>query len=156
MIRAIFLSLTMIFTVMAGSGFAVEPDEVLSDPVLESRAREISKILRCPVCQGETIDDSHADKAKDMRIYVRDMLLEGHSDAVVIEKVVAGFGEEVLFEPKREGWNLVLWGAGPLLLLVGGFAGWTYIRNRQTADNDGLSADEETRLAELMKDADPD
>lgn len=132
--------------------WAVEPDEVLKDPALEARAREISQILRCPVCQGENIDDSHADKAKDIRIYVRDMLLEGYDDAAVIEKVVAGFGEEVLFEPKREGWNLLLWGAGPLMLIFGGVAGARYVRARQKSSGDGLSAAEETRLAELMKD----
>ncbi len=150
--RWIAILLTCVFWV--GPGFAVEPDEVLADPILEERAREISKVLRCPVCQGETIDDSHADKAKDMRIYVRDMLLQGHSDDVVIDKVVAGFGEEVLFKPKHEGWNIVLWGAGPVMLILGSLGGWTYVRSRQAAGADVLSAAEEERLAELMNSRD--
>ncbi|WP_444463255.1 cytochrome c-type biogenesis protein [Rhodobacter capsulatus] len=97
---------------------AVQPDEVLSDPGLEARARQISQVLRCPVCQGENIDESNAGVSRDLRLAVRDRLVAGDSDAQVIDYIRARFGEYVLFEPERRGANLILYWIGPAVLVV--------------------------------------
>ena len=131
---------------------AVQPDEVLSDPALEARAREISRTLRCPVCQGESIDDSNAGISRDLRLYVRERLVEGDTDAQVITAVSDRFGEFVLFEPPMRGANWVLYLAGPGLLLAGLGLSVAYIRSRRAgAPDKPLSAEEEARLAALLK-----
>lgn len=131
---------------------AVQPDEVLSDPALEARAREISRALRCPVCQGESIDDSNAGISRDLRLYVRERLVAGDTDAQVIAAVSDRFGEFVLFEPPMRGANWVLYLAGPGLLLAGLGLSAGYIRSRRTgAPEAPLSAEEEARLAALLK-----
>jgi len=131
--------------------FAVQPDEMLADPALEVRAREISRSVRCPVCQGESIDDSNARISRDLRIIIRERLVAGDSDAEVLEFLVARYGEFVLFDPPKRGVNLVLWLAGPAMLLGGGAIAVTAIRRRRGGTEEGLSAEEQARLDEILK-----
>jgi cytochrome c-type biogenesis protein CcmH len=133
---------------------AVQPDEVLSDPALEARARVLSKDLRCLVCRNENIDDSNAELARDLRLLVRERLVAGDSDEEAIAFIVDRYGEYVLLNPTTDGANLVLWIAGPLMLLLGGGVAGFYLRRRQTAkpaSADALSEAEEQRLAEILK-----
>ena len=132
--------------------FAVQPDEVLDDPTMEARARAISAGLRCPVCQGESIDDSNAAISRDLRLVVRERIMAGDTDAQVIDFVVSRYGEFVLFNPKPEGANLILWLAGPTLMLLGGLGAFAYVRRRgqAVAPVDGLTVDEQARLRDLM------
>ena len=133
---------------------AVQPDEMLDDPKLEERAREISGGLRCLVCRNESIDDSNADLARDMRLLVRERLVAGDSNEEVVQYIVDRYGEYVLLTPKATGSNLVLWLAGPLMLLLGGVIGALYLRGRgqasEVARKDVLSQDEAERLREIM------
>lgn len=141
----------LLWLVLAGSAFAVEPGEMLDDPVLEERARDLSKGLRCLVCRNESIDESHAELARDLRILVRERLVEGDSDEEVIDFLVSRYGEYVLLTPQANGVNLILWIAGPVLLLGGLAIAFTYLRRRGDGDTPkGLSQEEETRLAELL------
>jgi cytochrome c-type biogenesis protein CcmH len=130
--------------------WAVQPDEMLADPVLESRAREISRDIRCPVCQGETIDDSNAPISRDLRLIIRERLVAGDTDAEVVDYIVARYGEGVLFNPPAEGANLVLWLAGPALLLAGVAVALAAGRRRMVTET-ALSTDEEARLQEILK-----
>ncbi len=133
--------------------FAVQPDEMLQDQALEARARAISRDLRCPVCQGESIDDSNAPISRDLRLVVRERLVAGDTDAEVIDYVVARFGEFVLFNPVARGANLVLWLAGPGLLLLGLGGAYLYVRRRAVpVPDDTLTEAEAARLETLMKD----
>lgn len=134
---------------LVGPAFAVEPDEVLQDPVLEQRARSISAGLRCLVCQNQSIDDSDADLAKDLRIVVRERLLAGDADSEVLEYVVARYGEFVLLKPTFAGHNLVLWLTAPILFVIGALALITVQRNRKTKLA-ALSKEEEATLAKLL------
>ena len=139
---------------IAAPVLAVEPDEILQDPLLEARARDISKGLRCLVCRNENIDDSHAELARDLRILVRERLVDGDSDNEVIDFVVDRYGEYVLLQPKSGGSNLILWAMGPLMLLMSGFIAMIYLRGRSKSVADGeagLSDEEKTRLREIMK-----
>jgi len=138
---------------LAGPAIAVQPDEVLGDPALEARARAISQTLRCPVCQGENIDESNAPISRDLRLAVRERLVAGDSDAEVVDYIVTRFGEFVLFEPRAAGVNLVLWIAGPLMLLaaLGGAA--VYLRRRSAtpeATPAALTEAEQARLKEIL------
>ncbi len=121
---------------------AVQPDEMLADKTLEARARDISRTLRCPVCQGENIDDSNAPISRDLRLYVRERLTNGDSDAQVIDAVTTRFGEFVLFEPRARGANLILWLAGPAMALIGLLVAWLYIRRRTGGAMAGTDAAE--------------
>lgn len=146
--------LSVLAIVAAQGAFAVQPDEVLSDPALESRARAIGQVLRCPVCQGETIDESSAPISRDLRLYVRERLTAGDSDPQVIDAVTARFGEYVLFEPKAQGANLILYWAGPVMALIALVGAALYLRARRSAVGAPavLSADERARLDALMRD----
>ncbi|MGH1354189.1 MAG: cytochrome c-type biogenesis protein [Thalassovita sp.] len=140
---------------MAVPAYAVQPDEILDDPALETRAREISKDLRCLVCRNESIDDSNAELARDLRILVRERLVEGDSNAEVVDYVVDRYGEYVLLKPLTGGVNWVLWGAGPLMLILALGLGATYVRRRASATElptQELSSEEQERLSEIMKD----
>jgi cytochrome c-type biogenesis protein CcmH len=136
---------------------AVQPDEIMSDPVKESRARDLSRELRCMVCQNQSIDDSEAPLARDLRLLVRERIAAGDSDAQVIDFLVARYGEFVLLKPRLEPHTLLLWLWPPLALAGGGFALWMHSRRRAksaTADDLSLSkltADEEARLERLME-----
>ncbi|SEM79646.1 cytochrome c-type biogenesis protein CcmH [Gemmobacter aquatilis] len=145
------LILAFCLSLLAAPAFAVQPDEVLPDPALEARAREISQMLRCPVCQSENIDDSNADISRDLRLLVRERLVAGDSDAAVLDYVVDRYGEYVLFRPDTRGSNLLLWGAGPGMLLIGGGLALAYVRRRRQAAPAALTAEEEARLAEILK-----
>jgi cytochrome c-type biogenesis protein CcmH len=129
---------------------AVQPDEMLADPALEARARDISRDIRCPVCQGETIDDSNAPIARDLRLIIRERLVAGDSDQAVVDYIVARYGEGVLFNPPPQGVNLVLWLAGPALLLAGIGVAVAAGRRRVVPDVT-LSAEEEDRVREILK-----
>ncbi|MFN7222487.1 MAG: cytochrome c-type biogenesis protein [Paracoccaceae bacterium] len=133
--------------------YAVQPDEMLADPALEARARGISRDLRCPVCQGESIDDSNAPISRDLRLVVRERIMAGDTDAQVVDFVVSRYGEFVLFNPRAEGPNLILWLAGPGLLLIGLGMAAVYIRRRgqASAPEAVLSKDEEARLRDLLQ-----
>ncbi|KUJ85847.1 cytochrome C biogenesis protein CcdA [Ruegeria marisrubri] len=139
--------LVLIFMLMAGPLFAVQPDEVLDDPVLEERARELSKGLRCLVCRNESIDDSNAELARDLRLLVRERLVAGDSDEEAIAYIVDRYGEYVLLKPTTSGANWVLWLAGPAMMLVAAFMGWRFVRNRSTA----RAAPVEAKLTESEK-----
>lgn len=141
-ILALFLTVTPVW--------AVQPDEILADPGLEARARAISHDIRCPVCQGETIDDSNAPIARDLRLIVRERLVAGDSDAAVVDFIVARYGEGVLFNPPAKGVNLLLWFAGPALLLVG-IAVALMAGRRRVVPEVTLSADDEARVREILK-----
>ncbi|MXX89214.1 MAG: cytochrome c-type biogenesis protein CcmH [Boseongicola sp. SB0677_bin_26] len=141
----------LLLTLIAGAAWAVEPDEMLDDPARESRARDISKGLRCLICRNESIDESDADLARDLRLLVRERIVEGDSDKEVVAFVVERYGEYVLLNPQRKGINLVLWAAAPVLLLTGLAAARIFlVRRRRSASPDALTAAERARLAELM------
>ncbi|MBU3029307.1 cytochrome c-type biogenesis protein [Paracoccus marinaquae] len=136
------------------AALAVQPDEVLDDPVLEGRARQISQKLRCPVCQGENIDESNAAISRDLRLYVRERLVAGDDDTQVVDAVVDRFGEFVLFEPRARGGNLVLWLAGPAMALIALLIAWRFMRGRAAAAAPPavtLSEAERSRLDEIMR-----
>lgn len=141
----------LVLMLIAGAAWAVEPGEILDDPALESRARDISKGLRCLICRNESIDESDADLARDLRLLVRERIVEGDSDEEVVAFVVERYGEFVLLSPRREGINLVLWAAAPILLLAGlAAAGIFLVRRRSAASPDALTPAERARVAELM------
>lgn len=145
--------LILTLCLLAAPVWAVEPDEILDDPALEERARELSKGLRCLVCRNESIDESNADLAKDMRILVRERLTAGDTDAQVIEFLVERYGEFVLLSPTARGANLALWLAGPVLFLLGSGIAIAYLRRRATPTApEALSEAERARLEELMRD----
>jgi cytochrome c-type biogenesis protein CcmH len=129
--------------------WAVQPDEMLADPALEARARDISRDIRCPVCQGETIDDSSAPISRDLRIIIRERLVAGDTDAEVVDYIVARYGEFVLYNPRATGSNLILWLAGPVLLLAGiGVA--VASQRRRVVPEAALTETEEARLKEIL------
>ncbi len=143
--------LVMLLLVWAGIAQAVEPGEVLSDPVLEDRARSISQGLRCLQCRNESIDESNAGIAKDLRLLVRARLVEGDSDTEVMDYIVARYGEYVLLRPNGLGTNLVLWLAGPALFLTT-LAGLLAVQRRSklNALPQGLSEEEEKEIEKLL------
>ena len=152
------LSLAMCFLISIWTypTIAVNPDEILADTMLESRAREISKGLRCLVCQNQSIDDSDADLAKDLRLLVRERLSAGDSNEKVIQFVVSRYGNFVLLNPPFKISTLALW-LGPLIIILGGLItigiffkrrGTTNIQNQQSKP---LSRDEIRRLDEILK-----
>jgi cytochrome c-type biogenesis protein CcmH len=142
--------LIFIFCLLAAPVFAVEPSELLDDPVLEARARVLSQGLRCPVCQNETIDESHAALAQELRVVLRERIVAGDSDAQVVDYMVARYGEFVLLRPDARGANLILWLAAPIMLLLALWVAWITIR-RRTDVAPPLSSDEEATLAEILK-----
>jgi cytochrome c-type biogenesis protein CcmH len=130
---------------------AVQPDEILNDPALEARARALSHELRCMVCQNQSIDDSDAPLARDLRILVRERLSAGDSDGQVIDFLVARYGEFVLLKPRFAWHTLVLW-LSPFVLVVIGAIGFVRAGRRpRTATAQQLSAAEEARVAALIR-----
>jgi len=134
--------------------FAVQPDEILADPVLESRARDLSRGLRCLVCRNENIDDSNASLARDLRILLRERLTAGDTDTQAVAFIVDRYGEFVLLSPTSGGANLILWWAGPAMMAAGLGISALYLRGRRTAaePETALSPAESTRLSEILKD----
>jgi cytochrome c-type biogenesis protein CcmH len=132
---------------------AVTPDEMLKDPALEARARHLSQELRCMVCQNQSIDDSEASLAHDLRVLVRDRLKAGDSDSQVLNYLVARYGEFVLLKPRFELSTLLLWGLPPLALLAGLVGVVVALRRRRavSTEPEALSAAEQRRLATLVE-----
>jgi cytochrome c-type biogenesis protein CcmH len=152
--RRMTLRATLLMVLLSvGPAWAVQPDEVLADPALESRARAISTGLRCLVCRNETIDDSDASLARDLRLLLRERLTAGDTDAQAVAFIVDRYGEYVLLNPTRDGVNLILWLAGPAMLLTGLGVATLYLRRRRpTAAPDAPLSDAEVkRLAEILE-----
>ncbi len=155
-----FLSLVLMATAFMllsqQSVRAVEPSEILDDPKLEARARALSKNLRCLVCQNESIDESNADLAKDLRILLRERLKAGDTDEEAVQYLVDRYGEYVLLKPRFASHTLVLWIGPFLVLLIGAYALWRARRKVATAPaakkvEADLSEEERKRLEELLK-----
>ena len=145
------IRLLLLMLVLASPVWAVEPDEMLPDPAQEARARELSKELRCLVCRNETIDDSHATVARDLRLFLRERIAAGDSDEQAMAAIVARYGEYVLLKPTTGGANLLLWLAGPVLLLLGAILAFATLRRRAAApETAALTAAEESRIQELL------
>lgn len=151
------IALALMLTAHAAApAFAVLPDEVLDDPALEARARAISVNLRCLVCQNQSIDDSNADLARDLRVLVRERLVVGDSDEQVIDYIVSRYGEFVLLKPRLSLHNLVLWIA-PFGFLVGGGAAILFaLRGRRRAEAQMLSAREIEALDKILHESEPE
>ena len=133
--------------------YSVEPNEVLSDPTLEERARNISKDLRCLVCQNESIDESNASLAKDLRILVRERLVAGDSDDEVLNFIVDRYGEFALLNPRSDGFNLILWLSGPLMLIIALIISFTFIKSSRKSERHtttGLSDHEKRELSKIV------
>ena len=138
------------------ASWAVQPDEMLTNPVLEARARALSKNLRCMVCQNESIDDSEAPLAHDLRVLVRERIKAGNSDQQVLDFLVARYGEFVLLKPPLSWHTVALWGLPPAALLIGALVIIADLRRRrmgQPGEEANLSAAEEARLAKLLRDS---
>ena len=152
MIRAFFAFLILALALATDPAHAVQPDEVLPDPALEARAREISRELRCLVCRNQSIDDSDADLARDLRLLVRERLRTGDSDAEVVAYVRARYGDFVLLRPPVGVATLLLWGGPLLILLLGGFTAARFYRTRGRGEpqTTPLSGDERKRLDALL------
>lgn len=153
-IAAAVLAATLVLGAMPAR--AVLPDEIMSDPAKEARARELSKELRCMVCQNQSIDDSEAPLARDLRLLVRERISAGDSDRQVIDFLVARYGEFVLLKPRLNEHTLVLWLTPPLALLLGAFGLWRLGRRKASPavggedSGTGLSSDEQARLDRLL------
>lgn len=148
LLLSLFLSLHM------APAYAVNPDEILADPALEQRARTLSAGLRCMVCQNESIDDSNAELARDLRILVRDRLTAGDSDADVLNYVVDRYGEFVLLKPRLNTRTVLLWSFPAVLLLIGGVSLWLFSRRKGAAPiiDAPLTKAEQERLGQILKD----
>jgi cytochrome c-type biogenesis protein CcmH len=147
--RALLLLLALLL--VPPPALAVEPDEILADPALEARARALSQIVRCVVCQNESIDSSGADIARDLRLLIRERLVAGDSDQQVLDYLVARYGNFILLEPPLEPSTLLLWAAPALVLLLGGALVVVVLRQRRRAAEPApLSAEEERRLGDLL------
>ncbi len=157
--RWLRLIVVLLLLVPASHAAAVQPDEILKDPAQEARARVLSKQLRCMVCQNQSIDDSDAPLARDLRILVRERLQAGDSNSQVLDFLVQRYGEFVLLQPRLHWRTALLWLAAPILLIGGGLILFLMARRRRgaaavdTAGPQGgaLTADEERRLAGLVK-----
>jgi len=147
--------IVIIFVLFATAVMAVEPHETLSDRKLEERARDISKGLRCPVCQNESIDESSAEIAADLRVLVRERLVAGDSNQEVVDFMVTRYGEFVLLKPSAFGVNILLWAITPLMLLIALVIGALFIRVHSALpgkiQDEGLSDAEKAELEKLLK-----
>ena len=146
------IALALLLLVFAFPAFAVDPSEVLPNPALETRAREIGRALRCVVCQNQSIDDSNAEVARDMRRAVRERLVAGDNDAAVFDFMVARYGDYVLLNPPFKARTLILWLGAPLVLLIAGSALLLAARRRKAVvAPQPLSDEEQRRLDSLLK-----
>ncbi|MEM9786909.1 MAG: cytochrome c-type biogenesis protein [Pseudomonadota bacterium] len=141
--------LVVICALLTGPVWAVEPDEILDDPVLEERARDLSQGLRCPVCQNESIDESNATLARELRILLRERLVAGDTDAQAVDFIVARYGEFVLLRPDASGANLILWIAAPAMFIIALGIGITAIRRKKAAPT-ALSDEEKAELEKIL------
>ena len=151
--RRLTLIALLVALAAPGAALAVQPDEILKDSALEARARSLSSELRCMVCQNQSIDDSEAPLAKDLRMLVRERLTKGDSDRQVLDFIVARYGEFVLLKPRFELRTLALWGLPPAALIAGMIGLIVALRRRKTAAAElaPLSAAEQQRLATLVE-----
>ena len=140
--------LVLLALCVAAPALAVQPSEMLKDPELEARARALSSELRCLVCQNESIDDSDADLARDIRLLIRERITKGESNTQVRDFLVSRYGDFILLKPPLKLSTALLWFSAPLTFLLGGLAIWIASR-RRPAPSAPLTADEERRLAEL-------
>ena len=150
--RRLFASLALAVA-LAAPAHAVEPGEMLKDPALEARARNVSEGLRCLVCQNESIDESHADLARDIRLLVRQRLLAGDSNGQIKDYLVARYGQFILLKPPFETQTLLLWGTPLIVLVLGGIGIAFATRGRKVLARDParpLSEAEQRRLDELL------
>jgi cytochrome c-type biogenesis protein CcmH len=150
-------AIAIVFILLASApAHAVLPDEVLADPVLESRARALSKNIRCLVCQNQSIDNSNADLARDLRILVRERLKSGDSDRQILDFLIARYGDFIMLKPPFKGITFLLW-FGPAIVFVASVSGlFVYFRRRRSAlaepsdSKPSLSSAERDRLASLL------
>lgn len=150
--RAVTLALMLAVALpVAGPVLAVQPHEMLDDPALEARARALSKGLRCLVCRNENIDDSDAQLAADLRVLLRERLVAGDTDEEAVAFLVDRYGEYVLLNPPATGVNLLLWVAGPAMLLAGVGIAFATFRRRGQVRAEELSEAERARLTEILK-----
>jgi cytochrome c-type biogenesis protein CcmH len=145
-----------LFLSLAAPAFAVQPDEVLKDPAMEARAREISKELRCLVCQNQSIDDSNAPLARDLRVLVRERLVAGDDNTGVLGYITARYGDYVLLRPPFKASTYVLWIGPVVVLLLGGLGAALFLRGRNRAVTAGdpeapLTPEERARLDKLLR-----
>ena len=143
----------LLFTLAStGAALAVQPDEMLKDPALEARARSLSSELRCLVCQNQSIDDSEAPLARDLRLLVRERLTQGDSDKQVLDFLVSRYGQFVLLRPRLEMETVLLWGLPPAALIAGAIGLFATLRRRNKAivEATPLNDDEQRRLSALV------
>jgi cytochrome c-type biogenesis protein CcmH len=150
--RRLLLAFTLLLALAPTASFAVRPDEMLKDPALEARARHLSEELRCMVCQNQSIDDSEAPLAHDLRVLVRQRLEAGDSDRQVLDYLVARYGDFVLLRPPFKPETLLLWGLPPVALAIGLGALILMARRRKPVPTavEALSAEEQARLSTLV------
>jgi len=145
--------LALIVLLLASPAWAVQPEEMLADPVLEARAQALDHALRCVQCRSESLASSNAQWASDARIMVRELLEQGATDDAVKTFFVDRYGEVVLMQPNAQGGNALLWAAGPLMLLLAAGMGLFYVRGRarqSVAQDAGLSEQEQDRLRQIL------
>jgi cytochrome c-type biogenesis protein CcmH len=151
--KLIFAAIGFVIALGLSSAHAVQPDEIMNDPAKEARARDLSRELRCMVCQNQSIDDSEAPLARDLRLLVRERIAAGDSNSQVLDFLVARYGEFVLLKPRFERQTLLLWSVPPLVLLGGGLALWMHSRRRgkgrQDPESSALTPEEEAQLKQL-------
>jgi cytochrome c-type biogenesis protein CcmH len=152
------IAFTFFLFCVAAPAFAVQPDEILKDPALEARARTLSRELRCMVCQNQSIDDSEAPLARDLRILVRQRLEAGDSDRQVLDFLVARYGDFVLLRPPLQRDTLLLWFLTPAALIAGAIGLFVMARRRKvaTAEPVALSAEEQRKLSTLVRPSGPE
>jgi cytochrome c-type biogenesis protein CcmH len=152
--RNLFLGMLVVLTLFTWCAHAVTPDEGLQDPALETRARAISQLLRCVVCQNQSIDDSNAPLARDLRVIVRERLVSGDTDRQAIDFIVHRYGNFVLLNPPMQLDTLALWGGPALFLLIAATGFGRYLRRRSadhaTETPAALTTIEQERVAELL------
>jgi len=150
--RGFLATMFGVWLAFAGPALAVNPDEMLKDPALEARARHLSAQLRCMVCQNQSIDDSNAELARDLRVLVRERIVKGDSDDDVMRYLVSRYGDFVLLKPRLTPETVILWTAPGALLLIGAGAAFAYTRRRKSlAGSEPLSPEEEVRLKRLLE-----
>ena len=153
--RSILGAVLVSVCLLVGNALALQPNEVLKDPALEARARALSKDIRCLVCQNQSIDDSNADLARDLRVLVRERLQKGDSDPEILDFLVKRYGDFVLLKPPVKVSTYLLW-YGPIGIFILGVIGLiVFFRNRRVVPartTAGLSADEEKRIAAVLDD----
>jgi cytochrome c-type biogenesis protein CcmH len=145
------IAVLALLVALTAPALAVQPDEVLKDPQLEARARALSQHLRCMVCQNQSIDDSDAPLARDLRLLVRERLSAGDSDSQVIDFLVSRYGEFVLLKPRFEWHTAALWLLPPVILLAGGIAVFLSTRRRSAVSDPALTEAERGKLSEILR-----